>query len=285
MQTKNESRIFLVYDGSINSDWVSRYAIRIAANSNHKKLFLFHILDGSFSTEEIQIKIKAIADECAFSNVEVGHAVLPVAKNVFSTIMESIPHGEENYCICGARVSSRGKGFLTGTISEQLLHANKFNVLAFRVVHPGLLGCPREILVPLVGQKAQARAILPFYHLLSPDIEKIHFLSIIHANPWLIPYFSKKRIRALKNKGFIRIREFLDDIREKEDSQSIRYDGRVVLSDDWVHETLVQASQLNARLVLLEATGRGLLYRFIPLGRIERFLRNTTCDVGLFKTI
>ena len=285
MQHENDARIFLAYDGSINADWVSRYAIRFAANSNHKKLFLFHILDGSFSSEEIRIKIKSIEDECSFHEVEMGHAVLPVSDNVYNTIIQSVPHGRNNFCVCGARITSRGKGFLTGTISEKLLQANKFNVLAIRVVHPGLLGCPKELLVPLVGTKVDYETYLTFYHLLAPDIEKVHFLSIIHANPWLLPYFSQKRIKTYKNKGFEHLRLILEKIREKEDPLSVRYDGRVVLSDDWVHETLIQASQLKVRLVLVEAAGKGFFSRFIPLGRIERLLRNTTCDVALFKTI
>ena len=58
LTTDKTCRIFLAYDGSINADWVSRYAIRIAANSPGRKLFLLHILDGVYSPEEIRLKIR-----------------------------------------------------------------------------------------------------------------------------------------------------------------------------------------------------------------------------------
>lgn len=285
MNTEKTSRIFLAYDGSINADWVSRYAVRIAANSPGKKLFLFHVLDGAYSSAEIRLKIKAIDDECVFQHVELGHAILPQAKNVYQTIMASIPHGQENFCICGARITSRGKGFLSGTISEKLLRANKFNVLAVRVVHPGLLGCPRDFLVPLIGITARYEPILPFYKLLAPDMRKIHFLCIMRAAPWFLPSRSAEDIRAARKKGFERIRKVLAEMKQHGNSAAIHFDGRVVVSNDWVRETLAHSSRLHTRLIMLEGTDRGLFSRRSQENKIEKILRHTPCDVALFRTI
>jgi hypothetical protein len=42
-----ERQIFLAHDGSINADWVSRYAIRMAATLHHRGITLIHIQDGN----------------------------------------------------------------------------------------------------------------------------------------------------------------------------------------------------------------------------------------------
>jgi len=282
---ENSPRIFLAYDGSINADWVSRYAIRIAANTQNRKLFLLHILDGTYSTEQINLKINAIEAECAFQHVELGHSILPFSRNVPRTLLQSIPHGPHNFCICGSRITSRGKGFLTGTISEKLLRAKKFNVLAIRVVQPGLLGCPNDLLIPLMGIKVSGAASLPFYRLLAPDIKKVHFLLVVYANPWLLRYRPLSFLRTARDRGFESLRKVLADMKEPDHPPTVHLDGKVVVSSDWVRETLVQASKLHTQLILLEDRDQRTLANWLQQRRIERILRNTTCDVALCKTV
>jgi len=284
MVTDTSSRIFLAYDGSINGDWISRYAIHIAANTDNGKLFLLHILDGSYTPEEICLKIKAIEAECAFHHVELGHALVPLKKNVWQTILESIPHESRNFCICGSRVSSRGRGFLTGTISEKLLQAKQFNVLAIRVVQPGLLGCPQDLLIPLVGTSVRYAPALPFYQLLANNIRKVHFLRVVHVNQLLQRYMSRTFLRSKRNKGLEFLAKMLTEIKEQYQTE-VRFDGRVIVSSDWVGETLVQASRLRAQLLLLEADDHKTFPNLFQLRKIERVLHNTTCDVALFTTV
>jgi hypothetical protein len=70
--------IYLAYDGSLNGDWVSRYAIRMASRSPQKKLVLVHVLDGQIPTERLQLKTMAIEAECRARQVElISHAHSP----------------------------------------------------------------------------------------------------------------------------------------------------------------------------------------------------------------
>lgn len=280
-----DARFYLAYDGSINADWVSRYAIRVAANSASKKILLLHVLDGSYSPEEIRLKIKALEDACRFQHVELASEILPLKNNVYQTILAKIPRARESFCICGARITSRGRGFLAGTISEKLLQTGRFNVMAMRVVHPGLLGCPGDILLPLTGDGHGLEGVRPFFLLLAPDIRNVHLVKIIPASSWILRYSSGPRIRTMRLKGRGYLKNVLADLQQHETVSAIHFDGRVVLTNDWVKETLVKASQLHARLILLEATDRSLLTRLLFGDRIERILQATPCDVALCRRI
>jgi len=280
-----DSRIYLAYDGSINADWVSRYAIRAAANSASKKILLFHVLDGSYSPEAIRLKIKALENECRFQHVELVSELLPLKKNVCQTILTNIPANRASFCFCGARITSRGRGFLAGTISEKILQAGRFNVMAIRVVHPGLLGCPGDILLPLTGKAYGLEGVMPFFLLLAPDIRNVHLIKIIPASPWILRYSPDARIKAMRHKGRGYLKNVLGDMQQYETVSAIHFDGRVILSKDWVKEPLIKANQLRARLILLESTSRSLPARIFFGDPAERILRATPCDVAICRTI
>jgi len=146
-----DRRIVLAYDGSINADWVSRYAIQMAGTFSCRQLTLIHVIDGTFTRERIKEKFTMITAEGDRHGIACQHLILEQSGNVYSTLLQTIPSGEQSYCLCGARIAPRGQGFLAGTISEKLLRCRQFNVMAIRVVSPGLLGCPRTLLFPLAG--------------------------------------------------------------------------------------------------------------------------------------
>ncbi|MDH3330586.1 MAG: universal stress protein [Desulfobulbaceae bacterium] len=280
-----DSRIYLAYDGSINADWVSRYAIRAAANSASKKILLFHVLDGSYSPEEIRLKIEALENECTFQHVELASELLPLKKNVYQTILTNIPANRASFCFCGARITSRGRGFLAGTISEKILRAGRFNVMAIRVVHPGLLGCPGDILLPLTGKAYGLEGVMPFFLLLAPDIRNVHLIKFFPMSPWILRYSPDARIKAMRHKGRGYLKNLIVDMQQYETVSAIHFDGRVVFAKDWVKETLIKANQLRARLILLESTSRSLPARIFFGAPIERILRATPCDVAICRTI
>ena len=56
-----EQRIVLAHDGSINADWVARYALRMAAGLPGRLLQVIHILDGSMARARIEACFAAIA--------------------------------------------------------------------------------------------------------------------------------------------------------------------------------------------------------------------------------
>jgi len=279
------ANIYLAYDGSINADWVSRYAIRMAANTPSRKIVLVHVLDGVYSRENIEAKIGAVEAECGLHSIVLERRILPLRQKVLPTLLGTIPAGDDILCVCGARVTSMGKGFIAGTISEQLLRRKRFNVMALRVVRPGLLGMPEELLFPLSGHPRGFNAAMSFLDLLAPYIRRLHLLRVMQVSSLWFKYLPVTRARELRGQGIKYVSTVLEEIRQQLDPAAIHLDAKVVLSDDWATEILIHASKLNAQLIIMGASDRNLPARYFYGNRIERILRDTPCDVGIYRKI
>jgi hypothetical protein len=280
-----DQMVFLAYDGSINADWISRYAMHMASNSSGKKLGIFHVLDGVTPLAKIQAKLETIKNECRYHGVDFTSESLRMDTTVYNTLLKAIPAGDEIYCLCGLRTSSMGKGFLAGTISEQLLRCKRFNVLAIRVVNPGLLGCPADILFPLAGHPRGFQTAMPFFMMLAPSVHKLQVLRIMCVNPLWFRYMSASAVNRRLRRGEDYVRMVIDEIREETDVKGLHLDSGVVLSDDWAKEVIIQASKLRNQMILLGASDRSLPSRFFYGNKIEQILRKTPCDVGIYRKI
>lgn len=280
-----ENNLFLAYDGSINGDWVSRYAIRMAANTPGKRFTLLHIRDNLVPFEKVRGRVAAIVAESLTQGIEVESRFVDLSRDVTRTLLHEIPPGKDNYCICGVRISARDKGFLSGTISEQLLRLKRFNVLAIRVVNPGLLGCPGDLMFPMAGHPRGFKAAMPFLLMLAPIIRKVHILRIMGLNPFRRRYISTDAARALVDQGMSYVAGIIEEIESQTAESQLQVDGAAVLSADWANEILVQASKVHARMILLGATERALPSRFFYGNRIEWLLARTPCDISIYRKI
>lgn len=280
-----DRQMVLAHDGSINADWVSRYAIQMAAAFPGRQLRLVHILDGSLSRERIEAKFAAIAGECARRQIACLPAIHELRGDVCSSLLRVIPTGGQSYCLCGARIAAKGRGFLAGTVSERLLRAGACNVMAIRVVSPGLLGCPRTLLFPLAGHPRGFQTAMPFLLMLAAAVQRVHLLRVMTVNPLHFRYISATTAKEKIAAGYAYLGQVAAEIREQAGGIPWHFDRHVVLSDDWAKEILIQAGKLNAALILLGATERGLPHRFFYGNRIEQILRATACDVGIYRSL
>ena len=277
--------IYLAYDGSLNGDWISRYGIRLATNSAEKKLTVIHIQDGSISTTRLAEKISKIERECAAQEVELRLEILPLKKNVYQSLLKGIPPGRESFVVCGTRIRSRRQAFLLGTISEKLLKYHAFNVLAVRVVQPGLLANPGSFLIPLAGHPRGFQSAWPFFMLFLPGVEKVYLLRVMKVSSFRFYECSPKRIQGLRKKGLKYLSAVIQDIKEEIRSARFKIEPRVVISHDWPMEILVQSGKLKTRMILLGASERTRLGRALYINSLERVLRGTPCDVGIYRGI
>jgi nucleotide-binding universal stress UspA family protein len=277
--------IYLAYDGSVNGDWISRYAIRIASHSSEKSLLLLHVLSESLLSDELSEKINAVERECRNAGVNFQSTILPLKEDIFRTLVGAIPESPESLCICGTRIRSKRKGFLAGTVSRRLLQHNRFRVLAIRVVQPGLLGSPEELLFPLSGHPRGFRTALGFLSLFMPDVEKVHILRIMKVGSFLFRHISPTRARSLKKRGLLYVKQAMEEIQHEFGTDAFHLDYRVILSDDWSREILIHASKLSARMILLGASERSLPSRFLYGNTMEYILRESPCDVGIYRGV
>jgi len=275
--------VSLAYDGSLNGDWVSRYAIRFAAHSPERTLNLLHVLDGKVPEAELERKIEHLRRECLGQGVELFPQFLPLAHGVFRSLVQMIPTGAESLVVCGTRVRSTRKPFLSGTVAEQLLRHGAFPVLAVRVVQPGLLGIPRELLIPLAGHPRGLTAVWPFFRLFLPDLDSVHLLRGMVVSTLHLRRLSARELQALREQGVRYLASVLNELRQRLGETDFHLDSRIIVCDDWVREILVHASKLKSRLILLGVSERTRWHRALHGDALERVLRGTPCDVGIYR--
>lgn len=277
--------IYFAYDGSLNGDWVSRYAIRFAAHRKEKSLTLVHIVDQSVSAEVLEEKIARIKCECEDFGIRLLSNVRPLEKNVSHSLLETIPAGSDSVVICGTRVHSPKKTCLAGTISEKLLRQGPFPVLALRVVQPGLLGSPRDLLIALAGHPRGFTTAWTFFQLFLRDVEKVHLLRVMPVSLFRFPYLSLKKARSLRRDGALYLSRVAEEIYSARGAFEFHLDTHIAIAEDWVGEILTQASKLKSRFLLLGATEQPWLRRLVRRGQLERLLGQTPCDTGIYRSL
>jgi len=275
--------LYLAYDGSLNGDWISRYAIRFASHIADRALTLIHVQDGTIPAELLERKIEHLERECREEGVELVPQILPPGRNVLSTMLDVIPAGTQSYVVCGTRARPGRKPFLAGTLSEKLLRLAHFHTLAIRVVHPGLLGAPRDLLLPLAGHPRGFVSAWAFFRLFLPEVESVHLLRGMVVSPLRLRHLSSAQMRALREHGARYLATVTDEISRGRGAADFHLDTRIVLCEDWVGEILVQVSRLKANLILIGASEQALLHRVLHRNPLERLLRGTPCDVGIYR--
>ena len=172
-----------------------------------------------------------------------------------------------------------------GTISEKLLKHHPFNVLAVRVVQPGLLANPGSFLIPLAGHPRGFQSAWPFFRLFLPGVEKVYLLRVMKVGSFPFYECHPKRMHGLRRKGLKYLSAVIQDIKEEIESATFQIEPRVVICHDWPMEILIQSGKLKTRMILLGASERTRLGRALYINSLERVLRGTPCDVGIYRGI
>ena len=277
--------LFFAYDGSINGDWVSHYATRLAARHPRKTLQLVHVRDGTKSEVELENKLVPIRAESERLGIELTVRIEPLHRSVFETIGSLVPPGPDSFLVCGTRVHSRQRGLLSGSVAEQSLRSGHCNVLAVRVVHPGLLGVPRRLLVPVSGHPRGFRSGLPFLELFGQDVSRIHLLFVIRIGRWRFRRLTHEAAERRRRPGEAYCGRVEQEIAEHLGVSPAIVDAHVVVSDDVPKEIVVAANKTKSSLIYMGASERNLTERFLYGNPIEQVLRNATCDVAIYRGV
>jgi nucleotide-binding universal stress UspA family protein len=275
--------IFLAYDGSINGDWVSHYAVRMAANHPSGRLIAVHVQDGTVSAAARAEKLEQIEAECAQTDVVFESRTVARAGNVVDALCGEVPAGSESFLVCGTRVREGRRGLLSGTVSEQLLHRAHCQTLAVRVVHPGLLGQPRNVLVPLAGHPRGLTAALPILTLFASEIDRLRLLTVQEVSRWRFRRLSSQAARQMMLAGYEYLRNVEQQLAEDEAFSEISVDSHAVVSDDPVKEIVIAANRSRSRLIFAGASARNLTERFFYGNPLELLLREAPCDVAVYR--
>jgi len=275
--------LVFAYDGSLNGDWVAHYAVRFAVNTRRRLLRLVHVREAALEPPVDQ-RIARIADECKMLGVALEVVLVARgAADVAAQVLECVPEGAT--VIAGTRARPRNFKLLAGTVSARLLDTGRRSVVAIRVVHPGVLGQPGRVLLPLAGAPHAAGNALPLLRLLGGDLRHLHVL--------LVREVSRPRFRLLRGAVAERLlaggralaATIEADLRAGLAPHRCDLDSSVAVSDDASMEILLHAAKHRSRLICLGASRRTWRQRLLYGDPIERVLRDAPSDVAVYRSV
>ena len=279
------TRLYFAYDGTIHGDWVAQYAMRMASHLDEPVLRLLHIDEGKLARDELERRLDRLRIESQRNGVTLEVELRPNTDDAFRELLNFVPPGKNELLICGTRVRPTRAGGLNGTVVEQLLRGEKFSVLALRVVQPGVLGVPLDFLLPVSGHPRGLQLAIPFLKLFARDIARLHLLMVKQTplvSSRLLPHAVREQMRSSGQLYLQRLeRELLDAIA----LPAAGLDATVVVSDDVASEIMQHANRTKSRLIVFGASERTFAQRVLRAGPIERVLRETPCDVAIYRGV
>ena len=275
--------IVLAHDGSIYGDWVARYALRFAADEADRKLFALHVLDGKVNPDLVEAKFNQYGHECAERGVDFSFRLLPLGNSVHRTLRQAVPHDPDGLLVCGTRVKPNRRAFLAGSVAEKLLRMHQCPVLALRVVQPGLLGNPHDLLLALAGHTQGVDRVWSVFRRLAPHLRAVHLFRAMPVHNLLHAHLTPARELAMRRTGYAHLDKICAAFSERLPAGAFRLDRRVVVTSDWPSEILVHAGRLKVQMILLGVSERSLAHRVFHGAELERVLHETPCDVGVYR--
>jgi len=274
--------IILAHDGSLYGDWITCYAANFAAVEDDRKLFALHVLDGTVSEDIISAKFARLAELCRDQQIDFSSHLLPLGSGVYRSLRQAIPHDANNLFIFGTRSKVKKRTLLRGSIAEQLLRTHQCPVLAVRVVQPGLLGSPEELLLPLAGHWSGVARIEPIVKRLIFRVHRLHLFRALQVHHLRHAHLSVDRERRLLAAGQSYLRAIGDQLSEKL-PHKFSLERQVMIAANWPNAVLTQASRLKTQMVLLGVSERSLAHKMLHGVGIEQVLRESPCDIGIYR--
>jgi nucleotide-binding universal stress UspA family protein len=277
--------LVFAYDGSLNGDWIAHYAIRFAANTPARRLRLVHVHDDA-PAADLPGRMARIEEECRVLGVGFeAELERRRSADVAGRLLELVPPGGATTLICGTRARPRNLALLSGTVSARLLAAGRFCVVALRVVHPGVLGQPGRVLLPLAGHPRGAAHALSLLRLVGTDLSRLHVLFVREVSRLFPLDRDREALDALLAPGQAFVARVEDELRTGLAPLQCEIDSSVVFSDDPAREIVVQAVRRRARLIGLGASARTRAGEILRGSPIERILRDAPCDVAVYRSV
>lgn len=281
--------IHLAYDGSINGDWLAWYALNMARRDPEHRLNLLHVDTDEIRMDVVRTRAASLKRECMEAGVEMMLDILPSSgpssEQVFRDLLARVPGTPDTLLLCGMRLEGRLGGYLSGTVSERLLSDRTFDVMAVRVVQPGLLGAPKRFLLPVAGDPEGFRTAAQIIRRFGPDVARIQLLRVMMVRRPRYRRLRNDQAAGLRKQGWEGIRGLSEQLADSTGVEGWKVDANVTISDDWAHEVIIAANRYKSHMVLMEAGWKNLRTRFLYGNPLEVVLRDAPCDVGIFRGV
>lgn len=273
-------KILIAVDGSFNAEAASRYAIAIAS-ACRAKLYIVSIIPPKMHEKDIkgaEESVKRIIEEARRHDLDVRPIIEEGA--VVPAITEIIRREKIELAIAAARSEHAEQRFFVRTVSRELIRLLPCSVIIIRVVNPGKMAYPRDILVPIIGSEY--------------DLSEKVFLTSRLARYYkakVIVLHLKRSITTLFKKGMIKdtaegeaenieeIKYFVDHLKRYKVYPKTRVSYFIKVS----RAISMEAAAKRHDLIILGATKRSLISQLIRGNPVEEVLRRTPCDLMILK--
>lgn len=274
--------IILAHDGSLCSDWVARYALRFAARDPDRRLLVLHVRDDSVAPAVADARLNLLAEACRTAGIACRQEILPLQGSTFHSLARALPDDPAGLLLCGTRIRPRRQRFLAGSVAAGLLEAHRGPTLALRVVQPGLLGEPHEVLISLPPRGDP----LPWLPLLldrfAGSLRRATLLHLLTVGPLSQAQRTPGARAAMRRTGEQALVQLAAALASQLQPPVPVIGHRVAITGDWPHQLLVEASRLKCQLLLV-AGDRSALSSFTAHSQgLERVLAGAPCDIGLY---
>ncbi|MBT6093311.1 MAG: universal stress protein [Rhodospirillaceae bacterium] len=275
--------VCLAYDGSVNGDWVARYAVRLAAGHPDRRLRILHVETAEFVTADLSEKLTNIRLIAEMAGVESKVEICAMRDGVVGGLVDHLKTDPDVLLVAGVRVQGGRRGFLAGTISWQLLRDTSFDVVAFRVVQPGALGVVRRLLMPVAGHKPGHQTAIAMLDLVAHDLQDLRLMHVVELPTQKLRRLQAPEAEALRHRAAAYLREIERNMRVDPLLAGVALETAVRISDDWARETIIDGAQQNADLICLEASRLSLERGFRYGDPFETLLRDASSDVAIYR--
>tara|TARA_R110000787_G_scaffold211281_3_gene321135 strand:+ start:81280 stop:82119 length:840 start_codon:yes stop_codon:yes gene_type:complete len=275
-------KVLFAYDGSINGDWVAKYAIRLAANSETRTLTVVSVQKNTPPPRYLTEKINRITSIAADRKVTLDVKLIN-AKSVFEGVISALEDPAGTLIVCSVRTRGNARGYLYETAAFQLMKHPELNTVAFRIVQPGILGSPHNILLPVAGRPSGIAGGVSLLHQMGSTVRQCRVLHAVSVSPRHYLRLTATEMTNLRLHGESLVAAVGRHLSQQLNNPSIRIDTAVRVSEDWVREVIVDACSYKSDLIIVEAAGASLRTALRRDDPIERLLHETPCDIAIHR--
>jgi hypothetical protein len=237
------------------------------------------------AAKALEHRLEPVLRECERAQIHVSTREIETDRDPTSAILNLVPAGDDSFLVCGIQTPrGRPMGRLSNTLAEKLLRTAYCNVLALRILMPGLLGAPRKLLLPAACNPGEARAVEPFLRLLLPNADELHVFRTMIMPRMTIHRARYGTLARLRAHGRAAVTHFEAELRGVLPLEGVHLDTYVRVADDWTLPAVILASQHHCGLVLAGASDRELAGGSRRKRLLEQLLERAPCDVGLYRT-
>jgi nucleotide-binding universal stress UspA family protein len=271
-------KILAAVNDHVNSEIAARYALQLAKQANASICFCSIVekdIDAkdSHTAEEALKRLSALAQKLGVPYDCIRKTGDPSAQLDKVVVAEGI-----DLVFAATRHDDVEKRFYARTTAKKLLLGLSCSVALVRVVHLGRIH-PHEILVPLKAHIDHMVERVAFAALMSGAFDaKVHLFHV--TRPMKKFFQGELQLTSVEwsDKTPLDISRFIGHI----DNHSVEHEKRIVPGRTG-RAIAIEAAARRRDLIIMGASQRGPLGFLLRENPVEEVLRNTTCNLIIFK--